>query len=58
MELKNSLFIFETEEDLINFWNDSIGKCQSNSTIERNTFIVCKDNWILKLIKFILRIRN
>ncbi len=56
MKLKNTTFVFENKDELVNFWNETIGKSQ-DSEIEYNHFFVIKSTWLLKLIKFILRIK-
>ena len=49
MKLKNTTFIFDSSEDLIDFWNETVGKLH-DSEIMYNTFIVRKRSWFTKFL--------
>lgn len=52
MKLTNTVFIFESKEDLVDFWDNHIMQIQGEIT--NNTFIVTKRRWILRLLTWIL----
>ncbi len=53
MKLKNTLFIFDSEEEYKNFWR--VITQEKNSEIMYNTFLVTKHKWILRLIIWLLK---
>lgn len=52
--IENGIFIFENEEQLKNFWTAIMDNTEG-SEIKGNTFIVLKDNWLRRIIKFLLK---
>ncbi len=56
MNLDNCLFVFETQEQFHSVWN-SLMENTEDSIIQRNTFMVMKNTWLIKLIKFIFRVK-
>jgi len=56
IKLYNSLFIFESSDDLQYFWNEILMENTKREMIIGNTFMVIKDNWILRFIKWIFRV--
>ena len=56
MELSHCLFVFESQEQLQNVWNKIVGNT-TGSVISHNTFVVMKHKWLIKLIKFLLKVK-
>jgi hypothetical protein len=50
-KLINCICLFEKQEDLEDFWN----LISDSNEISNNTFIVMQDNWLRKIIKWLLK---
>ena len=55
-KINNCTFIFEDKNQFQHFWNNYIMKYKSQE-ITHNWFMCIKHNWLLKIIKFILRVK-
>ena len=55
LKLSNGLFIFENDKDFKHFWNEVINNEYEHREIIGNTFIVMKNNWLSKLIKWLAK---
>ena len=52
IEIKNTIFIFESQKDLQDFWLNVMNPMQEteNLAVHHSKFIVIKDSWLRKLL--------
>lgn len=53
MKLKNCTFIFDTEKDFHDFWDNHLMKLEDSEIIE-NTFLITRHKWPLRVLTWLL----